>query len=78
MMYRGQFSTEFYRMLHRITHKKFRLWQGLDLLKHAVRHPSILNRRTVRRIAATAYHAATLPRIEARLQKLDSRPNEKA
>ena len=78
MMYSGPYSTEFYRKLHLMTHKKFRLWQGLNLLKRAVRHPSILNRRTVRRIAASAYHAATLPRVEAQLEQLESRPGGSA
>jgi len=70
MMYHGTYTPEFYRALHRLTHKKFRMWQGLGMLKDALTRPSLLNRSNVRRIASSAYHAVTLPALEARLERL--------
>ena len=67
MMFTGEFAPAFYRLLHRVTHKKFRIWQGMDILKHSLAHPTSLSRYAVRRIAAGAYHALTLPRLEGRL-----------
>lgn len=70
MMYEGTYAPEFYRALHRLTHKKFRMWQGLGMLRVALTRPSSLNRARVRRIASSAYHAVTLPALEARLERL--------
>jgi anaerobic magnesium-protoporphyrin IX monomethyl ester cyclase len=70
MMYSGTYSTEFYRTLHTVTHKKFRIWQGMDLLSSTLDHPFTLNRKKIRRIAASAYHALTLPSLEKKLTSL--------
>jgi radical SAM superfamily enzyme YgiQ (UPF0313 family) len=70
MMYQGTYAPEFYRALHRLTHKKFRMWQGLGMLRDALTRPASLNRARVRRIASSAYHAVTLPALEARLERL--------
>ncbi len=69
LMFAGTYAADFYRTLHKITHKKFRIWQGLDILKDTVAHPWKLNRKSLRRIAATAYHAATLPNLESKMKK---------
>ncbi len=70
MMFAGTYHPDFYRALHKITHKKFRIWQGLDILKKTVSRPWQVNRTSLRRIAATAYHVLTLPPIEAQLEQL--------
>ena len=75
-MYQAEYSPEFYRALHRLTHKKFRLWQGLQLLKRPFAPASVpgggrSGRRTVRRLASAAYHALTLPGLEAELDVLE-------
>jgi anaerobic magnesium-protoporphyrin IX monomethyl ester cyclase len=75
MMFQGTYSPDFYRVLHRLTHKKFRLWQGKDIIKNALLHPWQINRSSIRRIAATAYHAVTLPRLEAHLNSLATEHN---
>lgn len=74
MMFAGEFVPDFYRTLHKVTHKKFRIWQGLRMIKEAIIHPRSLNRHALRRIAATAYHVFTLPRLEARLRILSQIP----
>ena len=75
LMFSGEYTPDFYRALHKVTHKKFRIWQGMDILKNGLSHPSTLNRYALRRIAATAYHALTLPRLKAQLNALADQPN---
>ncbi len=74
MMFNGTFYSDFYRTLHTVTHKKFRIWQGQDILKQVLHHPSGINKYTMRRIAAMMYHAMTLPMLETRLNQLSSVP----
>ena len=70
MMFRGTFSPDYYRTLHKVTHKRFRIWQGLDMLKAWIVRPWKVNLRMIRRIAAVAYHSLTLPAVERRLHML--------
>ncbi len=72
IMYHGSYSTDFYRTLHRVTHKKFRFWQGVELFKATCTHPSSVSATTLRRMAASAYHAVTLPRLIVKLDRLSS------
>jgi len=67
-MYGGPFSRDFYRALHSVTHKKFRIWQGMEYMRESFFHPSRINARRLRRIAATGYHALTLPRELSRMR----------
>jgi anaerobic magnesium-protoporphyrin IX monomethyl ester cyclase len=65
MMYRGPYETAFYRTLHRVVHKEFRvrkIW-GAGRLRHA---PALL------------YNAATLPFERFRLQRLGRVPRSAA
>jgi anaerobic magnesium-protoporphyrin IX monomethyl ester cyclase len=73
MMFRGAFSPDYYRVLHKVTHKRFRLWQGLDALRAGVLRPWNLDLRKSRRIAAAFYHFMTLPAVERQLQTLAER-----
>lgn len=77
LMFSGPYVPDFYRTLHKITHKKFRIWQGFDILKSVISHPSSLNRYALRRLAATAYHLITLPQLKTQLNALASKPNPK-
>ncbi|HLX12078.1 MAG TPA: hypothetical protein VKS81_04625, partial [Bacteroidota bacterium] len=70
MMFAGEYSPDFYRALHKLTHKKFRLWQGIDTLKSAMVHPSRISKQSIRRIAASAYHAMTIPRVQEQVEAL--------
>lgn len=78
LMFHGTYVPDFYRTLHRITHKKFRLWQGRDIIKQMARHPGSISKKNIRGILAMAYHAATLPRLETQLHKLESFPRDNA
>ena len=76
LMIPGTFRPEFYRTLHRFTHKRLRLWQGIDQLRAVARRPWLLSPGAVRRIAAAAYHALTLPALRMRMNAL-ARPDDK-
>ena len=70
MMFAGTYQPDFYRVLHRVTHKKFRIWQGIDAMKRTIARPWSLHRKTTRSIAAGLYHLMTLPKDELRLAAL--------
>jgi anaerobic magnesium-protoporphyrin IX monomethyl ester cyclase len=67
-MVQASYTPDFYRTLHRLTHKKFRLWQGIDLVRQSFIRPSFPTRQSIRRIASAAYHALTLPGVRAELE----------
>ena len=67
MMFTGTYPPDFYRELHRITHKKFRMWKGMDAMKKTITQPWTVNPGRLRSIAAGLYHSVTLPREERHL-----------
>jgi radical SAM superfamily enzyme YgiQ (UPF0313 family) len=70
MLYRGPFTTAFYRQLHSVLHKTFRARKYLEEIKDSLRQPANLSRHELRRAAAMAYHALTLPLARWRLARL--------
>ena len=74
LLVQGTFAPEFYRTLHTATHKRFRLWQGLDILRESVSRPWKVTPWKIRRVAAAAYHWLTLPSVEAELKRLEQCP----
>jgi radical SAM superfamily enzyme YgiQ (UPF0313 family) len=72
MLYRGPFSTEFYRQLHVVLHKEFRARRAWDEIRGALRRPMTLRRHHARRLAATAFHVSTLVPARLRLERLAS------
>ena len=72
LMFHGTFMPDFYRTLHRITHKRLRIWQASDLL----RSPGfgLLRPGVFRRLASGCYHRLTLSRLETRLRALEGSP----
>jgi anaerobic magnesium-protoporphyrin IX monomethyl ester cyclase len=69
MLYRGPFTTAFYRRLYARAQKEFRLRHGWRELRAAVRRPATLRPRHLRRLAAVVWHAATLPLARLRLER---------
>jgi hypothetical protein len=61
MLYHGPFTTAFYRQLHTVVHREFRLRKGWGEWKRTHR-PRLL--------AATIYRALTLPVVRWRLNRL--------
>jgi anaerobic magnesium-protoporphyrin IX monomethyl ester cyclase len=70
LMFRGTYVPDFYRALHRVTHKRLRLWQGFDAARSIAIRPWETNMQSLRRIAASGYHLLTLPALEARMNAL--------
>jgi anaerobic magnesium-protoporphyrin IX monomethyl ester cyclase len=75
MLYRGPFTADFYRQLHVVLHKEFRMRRGWNDVCQAVRRPMGLKRQHLRRLGATAFHLATLPLARRRLERLAHVPN---
>ncbi|HEX9829205.1 MAG TPA: radical SAM protein [Bacteroidota bacterium] len=76
MMFAGEYHPEFYRILHRIVHKKFNVWRGLRTTKEILVQPSLIGKRTLRSIASMMYHGATLPMALRKLKKLEQLPRQ--
>jgi anaerobic magnesium-protoporphyrin IX monomethyl ester cyclase len=76
MLYRGPFSTAFYRQLHTVLHKEFRARKAVRSLRKAVRRPLRFGRRQLRQVAAMTYNALTLPLARARLARLARAPHD--
>ena len=70
MMYHGMFLPEFYRALHKVTHKKFRIWQTTGLLRNQLVHPWRATLNDIRKVAAGVYHFLTLPKFMRRMRDL--------
>jgi anaerobic magnesium-protoporphyrin IX monomethyl ester cyclase len=74
MMYRGPFTTAFYRQLHLVLHKEFRMRRGWEELRRTVRPGAgrrvALKRMELRRLAASLFHLVTLPLARRQLDRL--------
>ena len=76
MMYRGPFTTDFYRQLHIILHKEFRSRKAIAAWRGLLRQPADFTPHHLREAAATVYRLATLPLARARLNRLARQPHE--
>jgi len=74
MMFQGTYSREYYRVLHKVTHKKFRIWRGMRATQEILQQPSRLGKRSLRSIASMVYHGMTLPLELRKLEKLERIP----
>jgi anaerobic magnesium-protoporphyrin IX monomethyl ester cyclase len=70
MMFAGTYTPDFYRVLHTVTHKRFRIAQSVEMLKNGLTKPWSIGTHGARRIAAGVYHRATLPKLEKKLNQL--------
>lgn len=76
MMYRGPFTTAFYRQLHSVLHKEFRSRKALAAWREALRNPRTLSAHHVREAVATVYRLLTLPLARLKLDRLAQIPHE--
>jgi anaerobic magnesium-protoporphyrin IX monomethyl ester cyclase len=74
LMFSGTFVPDFYRVLHRYTHKSFRIWRGQGVLRRMMRTPMHVGPRPLRSLAAMAYDALTIGRERVRLNRLAAAP----
>ena len=70
MMFAGSYRTEFYRVLHRVTHKRFRIAQSKALIRRSLVSPRSFHPSDVRGMLAGIYHRMTLPRLERKMAEL--------
>ncbi len=61
MLYHGPFSTPFYRKLHQVVHKEFRMRKTWAALKQWAKNPARTEARDLRRLGSAMYQACTLP-----------------
>lgn len=76
MLYRGPFSTEFYRQAHRLLHREFRIRRSLSELRQWFGNPGVPRVRHLRRAARAGFYAATLPFERRRLDRLSREEHE--
>lgn len=72
LMFAGTYAPEFYRVLHRIVHKRFSIWRGQRELQRLVFKPFAAHRGSLRSIAGMAYHGITLPFEQRKLRALEA------
>ena len=70
MLYRGPFSTDYYRHLHRVVHKEFRLHRAAGTVAPATHLVRVARGRGSRERLARARDAITLPADERILRRL--------
>ncbi|MEZ5294285.1 MAG: radical SAM protein [Vicinamibacterales bacterium] len=70
LMYRGTYTPEFYRVLHRVAHDEFRARTLGRQVAAAARRPWRAGPATLRQAARAAYHALSLVASRARLRHL--------
>jgi anaerobic magnesium-protoporphyrin IX monomethyl ester cyclase len=76
MLYRGPYSTAFYRRLYTVVQKDFRMRDGLREVRAALGRPDRLRPRHLRRLAAASFHALTLPLARRRLERAAREPHD--
>lgn len=76
MLYRGPYTTDFYRQLHKVLHKEFRARTYWTETKRLVRRPQSLDKTHLRRSAAMIYHLLTLPLARWRLDLLGKQSHD--
>lgn len=76
MMYRGPFTTEFYRQLHTVLHTEFRARRGTAEVAAAARRPWRLRPRHAAAAAGALRRWARLPLERRRLERLARVPHE--
>ena len=74
MMYRGTYSTEFYRVLHQTVHHEFRMRRALSELARAVKHPKHLHPRHARLAASIPMNLARLILARRKLARVEHQP----
>ena len=78
MLYQGPYGSAFYRQLHTVLHKEFRARRAWRDLRGAIQQPVRLRGGHLRRAAAMAYHAGTLPLARRKLDRLTTPATDRA
>ncbi len=75
MLYRGPFSTAFYRKLHQVVHKEFRARKALNLLRGSGRTTRSTGVVVARRLVSGLFNLLTLPIARRQLDRLARAPH---
>ena len=67
MMYHGTYSPDFYRALHKLIHKRFRVWKGMEIIAS----PKKWNKHSPRALASAVFHRATVKKFEREMKELE-------
>jgi radical SAM superfamily enzyme YgiQ (UPF0313 family) len=78
LMFSGTYPPDYYRALHRLTHKKFRVWKMLESLRNGVYHPRRFHPSSFRSLLAGVYHSITLPLVQLELSGFQARSERQA
>ena len=76
MLYRGPFTTAFYRQLHRVLHGEFRARRAWDRLRARARRPLTLRPTDLRQTASLIRHVVAQPARRWRLERLARVPHQ--
>jgi anaerobic magnesium-protoporphyrin IX monomethyl ester cyclase len=76
MMYRGPFTTAFYRRLYAVTHKRFRIQHARRTLRAWSQGRGSAGARPWKRLAALLYHGASLPWAHWQMERAARQPHE--
>ena len=68
VMFQGTYPPDFYRALHRLTHKKFRIWEARDLAATVMMNPLTLDRSVLTKMMKSVYHSLAIPGLQRRLR----------
>ena len=74
MLYQGPYGTQFYRQLHAVTHKQFRIQKSWDKIRQVIHHPSQARRDHFLLAGKLLYHVITLPVDRWILNRLKQQP----
>jgi anaerobic magnesium-protoporphyrin IX monomethyl ester cyclase len=75
MLYRGPYTTNFYRQLYVVLHREFRARRYARELLGLLRHPLAARPRHARQAARMAYYALSLPLERRKLAALEREPH---
>lgn len=75
MMFQGMYSPEYYRVLHRMVHGRFRVQKGWHAMLECLRYPSHMNRRRMHTIGAAITGVANATVGSLRLRRLEQDQN---
>jgi anaerobic magnesium-protoporphyrin IX monomethyl ester cyclase len=74
MLYKGTYTTDFYRQLHRVLHKEFRARKNRESLTRTLRQPQRVRPHHLRQVAAMTAQIASLPIERRKLNALERQP----
>ncbi len=76
MMYQGPYTSDFYRMIHRVLHREHRSIKSVDSLSSLIKKPASMRSRHVKDMAALLIHRVALPFDRHKLKGLSKIPHE--